>query len=222
MILKNIALLTGLSLAGAIGSSIFLSAQAITFNGFAAWDAAGDVVVGDKTFNLGGYSTVGSPNWANAIINIDDFGDGIFSVNIGPSPTVTTPGTYSFEYSVVVNNPLSFINQVELNTNTRNTITTKQLWSDAYDGTSIDTLVSNNNLATSYFTPQSQLFVRDTAVLVNGAGLDQISSVTNTIYQVPWETDVLPVVGAVAFFGAGVFAKKKLAKAKSGKVNLDA
>ncbi|MGL5034782.1 MAG: hypothetical protein ACRC6M_13380 [Microcystaceae cyanobacterium] len=221
MILKNIALLTGLSLAGAIGSSAFLSAQAITFNGFAEWDAAGDVVVGDKTFNLGNYSN-NDLGWVGSIININEVADNIFSVNIGPTPTITTPGTYFFEYSVVVNNPLNAINQVDLNTNTRNTVTTKNLWSDAYDGTVIDTLVSNNNLVTSTFAPQSQLFIRDTAVLGGGSGFNQISSVTNTIYQVPWETDVLPVIGAVAFFGAGMFAKKKLAKAKSGKVNLDA
>jgi hypothetical protein len=44
---------------------------------------------------------------------------------------------------------------------------------------------------------------------------------TVSAVPVPWETDALPLVGATMAFGAGVFAKRKIAQAKSKNLNFE-
>ena len=47
------------------------------------------------------------------------------------------------------------------------------------------------------------------------------AEVSPTVKAVPWETDALPLVGATIAFGAGAFAKRKIAQAKIKNLNFE-
>ncbi|MFM7575197.1 MAG: hypothetical protein ACKO4S_19050 [Snowella sp.] len=210
MIKNKMALLGAAATLGVMGGAFVSPAQAITLNGFDSWFSAGGVTVGDKTFTLDSFSA----NWANADININEIGvgSGIYQVAVNPI-NASTPDTYTFRYSVTVNDPNFTIVSANLNSNVTNATTTTNVTSGGFGGTALGSspLVSTGVLATTgLFGGQSTVFFENSTVLDSAPG-SVINSVSNTVTQVPvpWETDALSVIGVTTLFGFGVWNKRK-------------
>lgn len=234
MTLKNVAILTGLSLAGVLSSGFLLPAQAISLN---AW-SSNPIVSGDTTFTLNSYSTTGTGTSSSVWSQYESFltnAGQVYGLNIGVglggilAGAFGNTGTYTINYTVEVTSGSDLINLIALGINPTGLTATKQAWTDGFGGTNLVANLSANNstptVSTSVIPNVNKLYVTDIFTLGSGPS-DFFSSGTNLITQVaptpvPWETDIFPLVGAVTFLGAGVLVKKKLAQAKNGKVNLE-
>lgn len=204
MIKNKMALLGAAATIGMMGGAFVSPAHAITLSDGGTLPAGGYTVTLDSYGSSG--ATADNVTWGafeatfqqNASTNNYIF-------DIGGQQQVTATGTYFQQYSITGPAITNFLTTMNANATTGNT----QIWSDNFGGTSVANLTAGDPLANS--TPISNLttlFVRNTYV-VSGAPSSFLSSGSNQVTAVPWETDALSVIGVTTLFGFGVWTKRK-------------
>lgn len=196
MNLQKIALLTGLSVASILGSGALSPAHAIVTN----YEISGG------TFSTGGTLT--------GTFKYD--GSTYTDWSISVTGSASTPLLTDFTYSAANGSTLS-------NSNTSGFTLNYQL-ADLQR-----TLVVAFDQALPLSIGQSTTITRSTPPFLAGTrelGFNAEASNSRGISggivtAVPWETDALPLVGATIAFGAGAFAKRKIAQAKIKNLNLE-
>ena len=202
MIKNKMALLGVAATVGVMGGAFVSPAQAITLS-------AGEgqtLTAGGLTLTLGSFSATG------ATANIGAWGDfdatfelinGTYVFDIGAVNQLGSgdAGTYTQQYSVtLVPGNSGFITTF----NAFNTSGTTELWTGGFDGTP----VANLAVPESTSPVGGTLYVRNTYSVGSDPG-SLLSSATNQIVPVPWETDALSVIGVTTLFGFGVWTKRK-------------
>ena len=174
-----------ISLSAGVGQSLTAGGFTVTLDRFDATGATSDLAAWgayDATFVQNGSSYV-------------------FDIGAVSQLGATQAGTYTQQYSVTgVPGDSSFITTF----NAFNTSGTTELWTGGFDGTPVA------NLAVPGVTSPigGTLFVRNTYSVGSASG-SILSSGTNQIVPVPWETDALSVIGVTTLFGFGVWNKRK-------------
>jgi hypothetical protein len=206
---QKIAVLTGLSVAGVLASGAFSSAHAISLN----YTLSGGSGIFSDGGSLSGSFTYDSDLTGNAAysnVNLSVSGGTQFGSSNLTYSTLTPTGSSSTVLRVTrtgLPNPpypnptrvlqLAFANSLPT---TLNGTTTLLLPSDdSYSDFSFERASGGGTTA--------------------NRGVTGVITITAT--SVPFETDALPIVGATIAFGAGAVAKRKIAQAKSKKINFE-
>jgi hypothetical protein len=214
---SKIGLLTGLSIAGIIGSSSLQAASALTISGVLV--PGFFQTVNGITFSE--FSTTSSDaNWLAYTVGINTVNPVVTQINftnVGGSSV--SPDSYDIRYRVTSSLPILSIGA---NVNAHLTTLTKNIALTS-GGSNISgfpvVATDTTGLVTQSVNPTlTSFYVNDVNVIAPGGDL---TSSSNRFVAVPWETDALPVVGATIAFGAGIFAKRKFASLKSKNVKLD-
>jgi hypothetical protein len=214
---SKIGLLTGLSIAGIIGSSSLQAASALTISQIVNTPGYSETVNG-ITFSE--FSTTSSDaNWLAYTVGINTVNPVATQINftnIGGSSV--SPGSYDISYRVTSSLPILSIGA---NVNAVSTTLTKSIALTS-GGSNISgfpvVATDTTGLVTQSVNPTlTSFYVNDVNFIAAGGDLTSSSN----RFAVPWETDALPVVGATIAFGAGIFAKRKFASLKSKNVKLD-
>jgi hypothetical protein len=198
MIKNKMALLGAVTTFGMMGGAFASPAQAILLS------AGGTLTAGGYTVTLDTFSVSGGGNlttWGNFDATFEQNGQtNNYIFDIGGNP-ITTPGTYVQQYSITGPAINSFLTTMNSFATTGST----QIWSDSFGGTSVASLAVPSSTPTSNLTT---LFVRNTYV-VGSDPASFLSSASNQVTAVPWETDALSVIGVTTLFGFGVWTKRK-------------
>ncbi|MBD2138983.1 hypothetical protein H6F32_15710 [Anabaena sp. FACHB-1237] len=220
MNLKQISLLTGLSAATVIGSGCFMPAHAIQVT-YTITNGSG--VFGSGTSISGNFKYDATTNtYSNVSISVS--GNGAFSpftynyISSGNANNNSTLGgglgdpisnTYLSLGQIISSNPNGDYRYLNLKF-------ASQLPTQI--GTSIGLFRDSNSLKP---TNEIQEFSGDASGRRLSLSNNVTITATATATAVPFETDVLPVVGATLAFGGGIFAKKKLAQKKMKNLNIE-
>ena len=202
MIKNKMALLGVAATVGVMGGAFVSPAHAISLSA----GVGQTLTAGGLTLTLDSFSATGATANIGAWGDFDatfELIDGTYVFDIGAVNQLGSgdAGTYTQQYSVtVVPGDSSFITTF----NAFNTSGTTELWTGGFDGTPVA------NLAVPGVTSPigGTLFVRNTYSVGSAPG-SILSSGTNQIVPVPWETDALSVIGVTTLFGFGVWTKRK-------------
>jgi hypothetical protein len=239
MNLQKIALLTGLSVATVLGSGALSSAYALTFGDWRNTPIEFGNIRLTMDRNLTTNNTLLN-NFVMSVPEIVDSGsqsppnskDYIFSFQ-KPSTDFLSPGTYQIYYkaesiSTLPNGQIDLLTGINASSTGQNISVYADGWKNGYGSEFLNT--------TQYIGGNSEQIIFDgvnTGYIINqftvnsGGRLSRfeisatLTAVPPEITAVPWETDALPLVGATMAFGAGVFAKRKIAQAKSKNLNFE-
>lgn len=196
MNLQKIALLTGLSVASILGSGALSPAHAIVTN----YEISGG------TFSNGGTLT-GTFKYDGST-----YTDWSFSVTQANSTSLLSAFTYSAAQGSTLSNSNTsgFTLDYKLADFQRTLVV-------AFD----QALPLSIGQSTTITKSTSPFFAgtRESAFNAEASNSRGISG--GIVTAVPWETDALPLVGATIAFGAGAFAKRKIAQAKIKNLNLE-
>jgi hypothetical protein len=202
MNLQKIALLTGLSVASVLGSGALSPAHAIVTN----YEITGG------TFSTGGTLT-GSFKYDGS-----SYTDWSISVTQSPSTPLLSAFTYSAANGSTLSNfsPSGFTLDYSDNKLTLPQYFERKL-TVSFDQPLPLSIGQSTNLTKSnrFFTTGST----EAGYTDEGQNARGING--GIVTAVPWETDALPLVGATIAFGAGAFAKRKIAQGKIKNLNFE-
>ncbi|MBE9217743.1 hypothetical protein [Dolichospermum flos-aquae] len=198
MNLQKIALLTGLSVASIFGSGALSPAHAIVTN----YEITGGTFSNGGT--LRGYFKYDGSTYT----------DWSFSVTQASSTSLLSAFTYSAAQGSTLSNfsPSGFTLDYKLaNPEFERTLVV------AFDQALPLSIGQSTTITKS--TPPFFAGTREFAFNTGATNARGISG--GIVTAVPWETDALPLVGATMVFGAGVFAKRKIAQGKIKNLNFE-
>ncbi|MBD2143397.1 hypothetical protein H6F39_19090 [Anabaena sp. FACHB-1250] len=198
MNLQKIALLTGLSVASIFGSGALSPAHAIVTN----YEISGGTFSNGGT--LRGYFKYDGSTYT----------DWSFSVTQASSTSLLSAFTYSAAQGSTLSNfsPSGFTLDYKLaNPEFERTLVV------AFDQALPLSIGQSTTITKS--TPPFSAGTREFAFNTGASNSRGISG--GIVTAVPWETDALPLVGATMVFGAGVFAKRKIAQGKIKNLNFE-
>ena len=200
MIKNKMALLGAVTTFGMMGGAFASPAQAILLSDGGSLTAGGYTVTLDTFGASDGGDTTTWGQFDATFVQNGNTNNYLF--DIGGASQLTAPGTYFQQYSISGPAITDFITTMNSFATTGNT----QIWSDSFGGTSVASLtVASSTLITPNLTT---LFVRNTYV-VGSDPASFLSSASNQVTAVPWETDALSVIGVTTLFGFGVWTKRK-------------
>jgi hypothetical protein len=204
MIKNKMALLGVAATVGVMGGAFVSPAQAISLSA----GVGQTLTAGGLTLTLGSFSATGATANIGAWGDFDatfELIDGTYVFDIGAENQLGSgdAGTYTQQYSVTPVPGSLFITTF----NAFNTSGTTELWTGGFDGTPVDNLVVPESTFPA-FPVSGTLYVRNTYTLSSAPG-SLLSSATNQLVPVPWETDALSVIGVTTLFGFGVWNKRK-------------
>ncbi len=232
MNLQKIAVLTGLSLASVLGSGALSTAYAIGIGDtFGAWRNT-PIEYGNLRFTLNNNLTTNS-----TILNTFTISDQFTDVSGPQSPPRSndfvlsfkkgaqqlSAGTYSIYYKIDIinkepkNGLTDFITGINASATGQNITNHADGWKDGYNGSTYlhDTDYISQNAGQVIFPAVTNGYIINRFTVASGGRLTNFE-LSTTVTAVPWETDALPLMGATIAFGAGAFAKRKIAQAKIG------
>jgi hypothetical protein len=233
MNLQKIALLTGLSVATVLGSGALSSAYALTFGD---WRNT-PIEFGNIRLTMDRNLTTNNTSLNNFVMSVPDIVDSgsqsppnskdyIFSFDRPSATDFLSPGTYQIYYkaesiSTLLNGQIDLLTGINASSTGQNISVYADGWKDSYGSEFLN--------KTQYIGGNSEQIIFDgvntgyitNQFTVNSGGRLSSFEISATLTAVPWETDALPLVGATMAFGAGVFAKRKIAQAKSKNLNFE-
>jgi hypothetical protein len=200
MNLQKIALLIGLSVASVLGSGAFSTADAIltTYN------------ITNGVFSNGG-TLNGSFKFDGSVYQ---------DINLNVTPGSTTGLLTDFTYTSV-NSVLSNVSPSGFKLNHKILVLEKEF--NRAITLKFESPLPLSAGSSTTLTPSIPAFFDPSNEVAFSDGASNLRGITSggIVTAVPWETDVLPLVGATIAFGAGAVAKRKIAQAKSKNLNFE-
>lgn len=193
MNLQKIALVTGLSVASVLGSGALSPAHAILYSITNGVFANGGTLTGTFKYDGSVYQDIN------------------LNVTAASTTGLLTDFTYTSANSNVSNITSSGF-QVRNSSETLSRVLALQFNTPLPLSIGSSTTLSIS--PSPFITPSNEMGFSSAATNLRGL-------TGGIVTAVPWETDALPLVGATIAFGAGVFAKRKIAQGKIKNLNFE-